>query len=64
MRKLKCVVSILIGSLLGLVASCSTRPKPPPEPEPPADKEVTSAEETPEPPKKQEELPVRRPMLE
>jgi hypothetical protein len=64
MRKVKCIVSILIGLLLGLVAACTTKHKPPHAPEPPADEQAVDAKKNPELPEKEKELPVRRPMLE
>ena len=62
MRALKCIFAVVLGSVLGLL-SCCTRPpreaKPKAPPEKPAAAPQTNAV-----PAKQEDLPVRKPILE
>lgn len=62
MKKLKCIVSIMLGGLLGLIASCAHTNKRAAAPATP--ESATNKTDTVETPKKGEELPVRRPILE
>ena len=71
MRKLKCIISIMVGLVLGLVASCRrNQPEPPttlpaePVPAENNEEQPVKPEKAPEAPKNETELPVRRPMLE
>ncbi|MDP6525107.1 MAG: hypothetical protein QGH15_12880 [Kiritimatiellia bacterium] len=64
MRQLKCILSILLGLLLGLFASCTSKQNPEQGLEKPQDEQPTEGKENPEPPEKENDLPVRRPMLE
>jgi hypothetical protein len=64
MRKVKCIVSILIGILLGLVSSCTSRNKPPEAPEPSPDEEAVGEKKDSGMPEKEKELPVRTIMYE
>ncbi len=62
MRQMKCVFALVLGSILGLVSCCCKAPteaKRPAAPEsPPAGTPTNNV------PPKQEDLPVRKPMLE
>jgi hypothetical protein len=63
MKALKCIASIFLGTLLGLIASCThSRAKPPP-PEP-AGTAVPDEPATNRAPKNAEDLPIRQPILE
>jgi len=63
MKKVKCILAVILGTVLGLLSACVSREK---AGEPV--KEQAGAEPRkkaqPQPPKKGEELPVRRPILE
>lgn len=63
MKKLKCVASVVLGGLLGLIASCA-RPARKPEAAPPAAKTPTNETSATQAPAKGEDMPVRRPILE
>jgi hypothetical protein len=62
MRKLKFVFALILGAVLGLLSSCRGTP-PPSKPPVPPDKPPAGAR-TNTVPEKQEDLPVRGPILE
>lgn len=67
MKALKCIFAVILGIVLGLVSSCSSKDKPEGQPGRPNEKQAPEdtgkgAQEN--PPKKGEDLPVRRPILE
>jgi len=73
MKAIKCILAVLIGVVLTMLSSCSPKQKPSSDPEPPeqqqptgdADKEEPKQPSEPEqPPEKEEDLPVRRPIME
>jgi hypothetical protein len=70
MRWLKCLVSVMLGVLLGLLGACSKKgtdgdTKVPPDAKTGAEKEKGEPEEeAAKPPREGEDLPVRRPILE
>ena len=63
MKKLKCIVAIIVGGLLGLIASCGRSDKKA-GPAPVTPDSATNKTNQIEAPKKGEELPVRRPVME
>lgn len=64
MKKLKAITSVALGVILGLISACShNRPKP--EAGKPANPNTNNVPPTTNTvPNKQEEMPVRRPILE
>ena len=67
MKTIKCLLAVVIGTILGLFPSCSPKKEPLPKQDEPqkeqAQEETTEAKQS-QPPKKEEDLPVRRPILE
>ncbi len=61
MKTLKCLFALVLGSILGLLPSCSTTA---PENKPPAPPGKSPGTQTNTVPSKQEDLPVRRPLYE
>jgi PBP1b-binding outer membrane lipoprotein LpoB len=67
MKKIKCILAVVLGTILGLFSSCSPREEPPQkqgEPEKEQTEVQTREGKQTEVPKKEEDLPVRRPILE
>jgi hypothetical protein len=67
MKAVKCVLAVLLGVVMGLLPSCSSKKKAGSQPVTPGEKKQTGAadrEEEKRPPDKEEDLPVRRPILE
>lgn len=67
MKAIKCIFAVLLGVVLTLLSSCSPKQKPSSDPESPEQQQPTGdadKEEPEQPPEKEEDLPVRRPILE
>ncbi len=80
MKAIKCILAIVIGTILGLFSACTPKEEPQPKPDEPTKgqaeergKEGEKKEQTEEPaekgkksetPEKEEEMPLRGPMME
>ena len=67
MKALKCILAVALGTVLGLLSSCGPKAQPADQRETPDAKKATEVPQEgkqQEPPKKQEDLPVRGPMYE
>lgn len=68
MKRIKWILAVALGVLLGLCSSCRQRAKPEEPKQPPTIEEEKKTQEEedkkPEKPKKEENLPIRKPILE
>jgi len=65
MKTIKCVLSVIMGFFLGLLSSCGRNAPEKKKPEEPSTVPGTEKKEKePDKPKKGEELPIRKPILE